>query len=315
MQQQRIIFSIVGHALGEAVGAQYQGNSATTAPIQFPYESVSIKNAVVNGWLDKTDSMLVLMESLTDDNPQMALAAKLQALVTSDRATTTPVLKTLVNATNFTDDPVATSRSFWEASGNKLASNMALGRCTPLAALSSGNVPAAEQMCIVTDADPRCVASNVFVVSTLNQIIYNEDLTAPVLDGIVASGIKLGLTYVTDKDEFVKIIHGAYTGKNIAQLSLAEIGKSSHVYKTLSAVAYALQVIRSSLEVKRLPNFKKVIAKIASAGGDTSCNCALVGAFISSYTASLPDDWLKSLVGQDIIIDVATTYANTIMAQ
>lgn len=304
----RIAGLIFGHAIGDAVGlcTEYK-EKKNICGVEFPYIT-SIRGVPVNDWTDDTDLMIITMISLIEQNMSFEpsdIAGRFNYWIKhgltfcNDTTPTTPngVFKHIVNKPEYIEDPFGVATAAFNAAKGSLSCNTPLSRISILGTLSN-SPDFAENFCRITHVDSRCVASCVFTTCLINQLIYNWLLTASRIDEYVANAAETARKYIdsTHLQEFNDVITHGYSDC-ISSFHLDELSKMGRVFKCLSCVVYAAHIVKVALEHKKMPDYKKVILKISSEGGDADANAAVVGAIIGAFVGykNLPQDWVEAM--------------------
>lgn len=181
----RIIGSLVGSALGDAIGLYTEFLSAKTAAVEYPDRRFSLLPPTpfardhhrlkhkLGDWTDDTDhALLVLLGYLhSGQSTQQDLAKRLYIWVSQGlRALDTVPLGlgrttgNIVHSPNFLDDPVGTAHEAWKKSNFEIAPNGSLMRTHPLGVTNVWKteeeaMDTAALIGAVTHADPRCVVA------------------------------------------------------------------------------------------------------------------------------------------------------------
>lgn len=326
-QVDKILGTIYGHALGDAVGLNTEFKFKRDAPkIEYPYKE-PIRSFPICDWTDDTDHLILVMQSMISNKFQFDpkdIARRLKDWVDTGfeelgdtRGDGIGGSMNMVIAHNmFLEDPCAAASEIWHNSGKRLASNGSIMRTSIVGALPDPTIVEhwAANLSRVTHTDPRCVAACVLQSLIVGKIIYREVSAAENIDNLLADAVNVARSYIipdfnqptaetqynsTFKDCDEELSHWvqlAYT-KNIAELNLDDMVRMGYVFKCLACSIYSLQVIKIALKNSTNPSFKKVILKIASECGDADTNCAVAGATLGAYLgySRLPQDWIIAL--------------------
>lgn len=306
----RIMGMIFGHALGSAVGlaGKYSPKKNITS-ITFPRQD-SIRGHPPNDWSADTDRMILVMQAMTDSREILVtdISRRLKHWVehgdgnSNGRAAgVSALLKMYADDKHFLIDPTHVADDTWKKSGKKLATNAclpwasALGIDNDLSRVKNN----AKILTSVTHADPRCSSASVMHAICIHALIYRHDDTPScewlnaMLADMVAAG-REGLS-TEESDDLAGWLQSAYVG-GVANLWLDQTSMD-YVFKTLGCSVFAMQIISCAIRHNVTPSFKKTITHIASEGGDTDTNCAMIGAVIGAYIgfSALPQDWVQAL--------------------
>jgi len=133
-----------------------------------------------------------------------------------------------------------------------------------------------------THADPRCVASCVFVTSIIALMLKGETCNDDLIERAYFMG-NMELTTEKEKQEFYQYCHA----KSLAELQL----------DMDNSIGYTLKCLGSGVFCLRGDNFTKVINDLVMEGGDSDTNAAVAGALLGCKIgySKLPQDWLNGL--------------------
>lgn len=175
-------------------------------------------------------------------------------------------------------DPLAVSRTVWEASGKQRAGNGGVMRTSVIGTLTGDVETMAADVCRLTHYDPRCVGSSVIVSMAIHQLIYfNHTLS-------VDEAVQLGSKYDERIEEFVHLA----TNPDVSALQLDERRKTGYTLKALAASLWALW---------HPTNFVDGLVAIVNEGGDADTNGAPAGAVLGArfgYEA-IPAEYTEGL--------------------
>lgn len=344
----KIIGTIYGHALGDAIGLITEFKFKRDKPkIEFPYKE-PIRGFPVCDWTDDTDHLILVMLSMIENEfkfNSLDIAKKLKDWVgTGFKELGDTVGQGLGGTMNmvlthpkFLENPAQAANEIWYNSGKKLASNGSLMRTSIIGALPHPVMIEkwAAMLSSITHADPRCITSCVIQSLIVGNLIYRGAKLPSHVDIILMESVKIACKYITEdntvvfeemrhqptpkayldtnfknrEDELSYWVQTAYT-KNIGDLNLDEMVKIGYVFKCLACSIYTLQVIKMALTESKVPSFKKVIIKIASECGDADTNCAVAGATLGAYLgySKLPQEWINALPNKDWLNNIIATF-------
>nr|KAG5711364.1 hypothetical protein BaRGS_006061 [Batillaria attramentaria] len=146
------------------------------------------------------------------------------------------------------------------------------------------------RICRATHADPRCLASCVFVSVLVAVLLQGSDKTETGVDtcqDVVERARDKALMYLTDsrhKEDF----HSYLRINSISQLQARQTGEMSHTFKPVGAAVLAVQWKNS---------FREFMMQLAMEGGDSNSNCCVGGAILGLRTGytRLPQEWIQGL--------------------
>lgn len=146
------------------------------------------------------------------------------------------------------------------------------------------------RICRATHADPRCVASCVFVSVLVAVLLQGSDQTATDIDiwkAAVDRAKDKALAHLMDmrhREDFQSYLRIS----SISQLQARQAGEMSHTFKPVGAAVLAVQWQNS---------YRGLMTQLAMQGGDSNSNCCVAGAIMGLRTgySTLPKDWIQGL--------------------
>lgn len=305
----RIIGSLIGFALGDAVGA------AERAGFTFPH-SEPIKGYPVADWTVHTDHLILsyLCASQRDGgdaaDTNTALTNRIEyqrimaALLNNWREHglkecgdnsghgLSSSMSLIICDPDFLTNPEAVADKIGKQSGGNFTSNIGLLRACVANPDEKHCIEHADMVCSVSHSDSKCVSSAIIMAMLIHGIAFTNNTASEVLVNAIAAAARASRLDPGLSD----ILQAAFQGR-IHDLDLSNVGKAFHVYKCLSAAVYALHVIDVAERNNKIPSFRKVIERIASCGGEADANCAAAGSLLGAYLGKkkLPLDWVSSL--------------------
>jgi ADP-ribosylglycohydrolase len=342
----RLIGSIYGHALGDAVGLQTEFKfKADNHEIKFPYDR-AIRDFPKCDWTDDTDHLIIVMQSLIENKielNQSDIARRLKSWVLSGF----PELKDtmgmglggtmsmVIRHPKFLEEPEIAAGEIWNNSGKKLASNGSLMRTSIVGTLpiTRDIYNIAASLSKIMHSDPRCVAACVFQSTAIHNLVYKQVNN---VDDLMEKCTSISQLYVADDvpavifenvrhqptpksyldprfksraEEFKYWIDLAYT-QDITALELDEQVRIGFVLKCLGCSVFALQMIGLSIRYKKPICFKKFITRIIVECGDADTNAAVAGATMGAHLgySRLPRDWIEALPNRAWLNDIILQY-------
>lgn len=312
----RIYGAVFGHATGDAMALQLEGKDllwiqdralqTQEPPYPEPPGSGQHMGYPLNDWTDPTDCGVLVMRTLAafmsgeTDSPQLDLASRLQKWFKGGhgelgddghgRGCEGVVIRAVTRA-GFLAAPVEAAR---EVQGPK-AENGAMIRATACAFTQSPEEWAAA-LGAVTHADPRSLAAAVAYAYMLNRL-WRSDAAAPTpalwAKEAVAHGHRM-LPTPKMREEYAAVLGRS---KRLADLRLDEREKSRDALKTLAVALWAYRRLIATPPAARDPAFyRKALWEVACQGGDTTSNCAVVGAIFGAACGKsiIPAAWLRA---------------------
>ncbi|XP_071082757.1 ADP-ribosyl-[dinitrogen reductase] glycohydrolase-like [Haliotis cracherodii] len=256
-------------------------------------------------WTDDTDQMILILQSLIDNDGQVKpedFAERLKFWSRNgfpelgDRVGMgigTTTAKVIANP-EFVTEPHKAAREWWE-SGKMAASNGAVMRTCILGVQQFWDTEAvahnALDICRTTHYDPRCQASTVAVSVAISLML----MRAPQhlkrsgkyrVNKIIQDSFQKAAACLETQEQ-KKELKSFLEMKNIRNLRLSESGKIGYTYKCLGAGFWAL----------KQKDFRKALQKIVMEGGDADTNGAVAGALLGCKLgmSALPASWVANL--------------------
>jgi ADP-ribosylglycohydrolase len=303
---------VFGSALADAIRltTEFKRKSDVTN-ITFPYK-YSIRGWEPNDWTDDTDQMILFIELIIEKNlTQMAFAKKLlnwsqhgfnelgDTVGQGLGGSTTMVLID----TKFLEYPERVAINVWENGGCAIAPNGSLMRSAVLS-FTDRPIKNSIQMCKVTHADPRCVAS--CIILNVAICLIRAGSTTNLRNDSIKYGIKYlnsvnskcvphkvrGVPNIwidspyfdstTSKYDYESEMRDVcHKSNDLANLKLDEIGKIGYVCKCLGCAFWAMYHIEN--RGKKALDYLRLIKLIALEGGDADTNAIVAGSLLGTY--------------------------------
>ncbi|KAH7235204.1 hypothetical protein NW759_006843 [Fusarium solani] len=218
--QDRIIGTLFGSALGDAIGLYTEFLSAEMSANTYPDRFFTLLPADQatafrrdhhrnfhrpGDWTDDTDhAVLILMSYLHSDGKKLDpkdFASRLSVWVRMGlRALDTLPLGLgrtvggIVRTKTYLDDPEGTARNFWTTGKYKAAPNGSLMRTHPLGLMClnkslEDTFKIAAKFSVVTHADPRCVVSCVIGTALIRGLVLGEIRKERHVDDMIEKGL------------------------------------------------------------------------------------------------------------------------------
>jgi ADP-ribosylglycohydrolase len=295
-QTQRAIGSVVGLAVGDALGAPFEFRRRSDVPYPLPAFELPWKGMPPGTWTDDTAMAMNLWTSLIDHGGGLDLGDVLDRHVTwlgsdpPDVGNQTRAALTLV-----WDGVGEPGRVVFERRGPEVsAGNGSVMYCAPL-----GTVRAREPDLLLEEApalsrlthwDGRCQTACLAVTSAIAALVRGEPGDASVL---------AALRSVADRD-----------GGEELEFLVGEAGRTRQVDGpdmgfTLFTAGISLQVAGEGR------GFEDGLRYVVGLGGDTDTNAAVAGALLGALHGidGIPPDWLGMLVAGATILEDAAALA------
>lgn len=321
--EDKIIGTIYGHALGDAVGLQTEFKfCGDLDEIVFPYDQ-PIRDFPKCDWTDDTDHLILVMQSLTEHKMQLEerdIAMRLKSWVMSGFPELGDTIgmglggstSMVIRHDKFLTEPKTAAGEIWNNSGKRLAPNGSLMRTSIVGALPdlSNVVQTAASLSAITHFDPRCITACVFQSSLIHHLIYGRKLSqSDDVDALMNVSWTAAREFILDvpnpiefanrhhqptpksysdqrfKTREDEFLHWVDIGynENLRKLDLDEQVKRGFVLKCLACSVYVMQMIYISLKENKSISFKKFIEMLALEAGDADTNCAVAGATLGAH--------------------------------
>ncbi|MBY0456634.1 MAG: ADP-ribosylglycohydrolase family protein, partial [Gemmataceae bacterium] len=177
---------LFGQAVGDALGFGTEFLPRAEVPKLYPdglrnYDQITrfapCEQWRPGDWTDDTDQMLCILDSLLTCGrfDLLDVAARVRHWAVTDGYGMGRTVYAAVNDPRFLLDPQSVARDYWERSGRRVAANGAVMRTSVLGVWDFRHPDRvrhnAEQACLMTHADPRCVGSCVAVCRAISQLL------------------------------------------------------------------------------------------------------------------------------------------------
>jgi ADP-ribosyl-[dinitrogen reductase] hydrolase len=277
----RAVGSLLGLALGEALGAHYVRRRASEIPAPAPFTSGHTGGA--------TAMARNLARSLVDRggfDPDDLIARHLAWLASDPQDVESLTRRVLERASRGTA-AIDAAEAIWEERGPEVsAGNGSVMYCAPLGAAYANRpgelVALAPALSAITHFDQRCRTAVLAVTTAVASLVRGEPAGASRAASLSATKDREGgeeLEYLIDAVGTARPIDGPDRGF------------------CLFAAAAGLQALA------RGGTFEAEIRRVVSLGGDTAANAAVAGALVGAHVgeAGLPPTWLGRLVDREAI--------------
>ncbi|XP_067683812.1 ADP-ribosyl-[dinitrogen reductase] glycohydrolase-like [Haliotis asinina] len=320
----QILATVYGQAVGDAIGLLTEFLTKEEAKekyrkverhLELEHKNLSPeahrKRFKEGDWTDDTDQMILILQSLTDNDGQVKpedFAEKLKFwsrngfpelgdLVGHGIGTTTA--KVMSNP-EFVSQPHKAAFGLWDRTGRKVASNGAVMRTSILGIHRYWDTDAvadnAIAICKTTHYDPRCQASTVAVSVAISLMLRRQPQYLKKngnydIDKIIQECFHIASSTCLEADEQKKELKKYLKCKKIKDLELCEERKIGYTYKCLGCGFWAL----------KQKDFRKALQTIVMEGGDADTNGAVAGALLGCKLGmpALPVSWVSKLIHKD----------------
>ncbi|XP_064605521.1 ADP-ribosylarginine hydrolase Tri1-like isoform X2 [Liolophura sinensis] len=261
----------------------------------------------VGDWTDESDQMILIMQSLIDNNGKVNMqdfARKLMEWWEGGFPDLKDVrgvglcgsIKGVITHSLFSVEPQKAAEIVWRNSRCYPATNEAVSRTSVLGVhmfrCMGKVIQNTVEICKTTHADPRCQASCVAVTLAIALLLqkqpeikrkngqFDVDMIARECYAY-ASKCLIGTKH--DPKELKQYIFTT----SLRELKLDEPGRVSYTYKTLGAGFWAL----------RQKDFREAIQAVVMEGGDADANGAVAGALLGCKLGldAIPRAWIENL--------------------
>ncbi|KAI3571607.1 ADP-ribosylglycohydrolase-domain-containing protein [Fusarium oxysporum f. sp. albedinis] len=315
--QDRIIGSIFGSALGDAIGLYTEFLSVELSGKAYPdrvFTLLPAEKATLfrrdhhrnfhrpGEWTDDTDHAVMILLSYLHNDGKLSVWVRmgLRALDTLPLGLGRTV-GCIVRSKSYLDDPKGTARKFWATGKYNAAPNGSLMRTYALGIMClSKSVEETFQIAadfsVATHVGPRCVVFCAIGTTLVRGLVLDDVYQERRVDEL----IETGLTWYNERRE-KELQHAERedepcldaaefrqhaTAQTLADLKLDESYKIGYVYNTFGS--------RSSGQLcSQLTIFEKLITDLTMEGGDADTNACFAGALIGALLGYkvLPPHW------------------------
>ena len=293
---QRAIGSILGLAIGDALGAPFEFRRRSQVPFPLPAFELPWNGMPPGTWTDDTAMAMNLWTSLIDHGGALDLGDVMDRHLAwlgsdpPDIGNQTRAALTL--AWEGTADP---ARVVFERRGPEVsAGNGSVMYCAPLGIVRARQpellVEEAPALSRLTHWDGRCQTACLAVTSAVAALVRGEAADAAVLNG---------LAVVADRE-----------GGEELEFLVGEAGRARQIDGpdmgfALFTAGIALQVAGEELD------FEEGLRYVVGLGGDTDTNAAVAGALLGALHGidAIPPEWLGTLVAGGTILEDAVALA------
>jgi ADP-ribosyl-[dinitrogen reductase] hydrolase len=297
----RVVGSVLGLALGDALGAPFEGRRADAVPDPLPALELPWMGLPPGSTTDDTAMARNLVRSLSahgELDPEDLVARHLEWF-RSDPPDVGFLTRRVLSRVARGEDPFEAARAVWEERGPEVsAGNGSVMYCAPLG-LAYANRPdellqVAPKLSALTHFDERCRTAVLAVTLTVAALARGQ---SP--EGAVAAALRA----VEDREggeELEYLVEMAGVGRRID-------GPDQGF--CLFTAGVALQSLLGT------GDFKTEVSRVVSLGGDTDTNAAVAGALLGALVGEggLPSAWLDRL--QDRVAIEAEAHALVSWAQ
>lgn len=255
-------------------------------------------------WTDDSDQMILILRTLVDNGGKFKkkdFARRL--LFWADNGypelgdtggcglgrTTCSVL----SHDDFLKNPHKAARDVWEDSGRFVAPNGGVMRTSVLGTMKFRNlgkiIDNTKKACMVTHADPRCIASCVAVTTAIALMLQREHVLSNGehdVEAIMKTAHSYAVKEIKTPQHKQELTHHMFAD-SLDKLQLDEQRAIGYTFKCMGAGFWAF----------RQNDFRKAIQAITMEAGDADTNCAVAGALLGCKVGfdKLPQSWVTGL--------------------
>jgi ADP-ribosyl-[dinitrogen reductase] hydrolase len=295
--RERVLGSILGLAIGDALGAPFEFRRRTQVAFPLPAFELPWMGLPPGTWTDDTAMARNLWTSLIDQRGALDLGDVLERhiawLVSDPPDVGNQTRLALTEAAAGTPD---SARLVFERRGPEVsAGNGSVMYCAPLGVVRARQpdrlVEEAPAVSRLTHWDGRCQTACLAVTSTVAALVRGEEADAAVLGG---------LAVVSDREGGEELEFLAGEAGRTRQIDGPDQGF------TLFTAGIALQVAGEEL------GFEEGLRHVVGLGGDTDTNAAVAGALLGALhgASAIPTAWLDRLAEGDGIEQEASKLAD-----
>jgi ADP-ribosyl-[dinitrogen reductase] hydrolase len=298
-QRERVIGSILGLAVGDALGAPFEFRRRTQVAFPLPAFELPWMGLPPGTWTDDTAMARNLSRSLIDHGGALdlddALARHVDWLRSDPPDVGNQTRLALLEASTGTPEP---SRVVFERRGPEVsAGNGSVMYCAPLGVVRAHQpellVDEAPALSRLTHWDGRCQTACLAVTTAVAALVRGEEADAAVLSG---------LAVVADRE-----------GGEELEFLVGEAGRARPIDGpdqgfALFTAGIALQVAGEEL------GFEEGLRHVVGLGGDTDTNAAVAGALLGAANGveAVPAGWLALLSEVDGLRNEAGSLASLV---
>jgi len=279
----RVVGSVLGLALGDALGAPYEFSRRDDIPdplVPFERPWMGLPPGTTT---DDTAMALNLVRSLAQNGSVVAadLMARHLQWLNSDPQDVGALTRRVLRRVEAGEDPEKAAEAVWEERGPEVsAGNGSVMYCAPLGAAYANRpitlLGVAPWLSALTHYDERCRTAVVAVTLTVAALIRGDDPEAAIRKTVEVVVDRPGgeeLEFLVDAVGWPRAVDGPDQGF------------------CLYTAAIGLQAVARSLD------FEEELVRVVGLGGDTDTNAAVAGALLGAAVGAseLPPGWLERL--------------------
>ncbi|XP_028414475.1 ADP-ribose glycohydrolase ARH3-like [Dendronephthya gigantea] len=309
---------LYGNCIGDAIGLLTEFMDKQEAQLSYGVGAdLEYKQKVFDGhrchwkegdWTDDSDQMILILRTLVHNHgkfDEKDFANKLKYWVRHGYPelgdtggcglgrTTASVL----SHRDFLKDPHRAARDVWEGSGRYIAPNGGVMRTSILGTMEFYDldkvIENTKNACMVTHADPRCIASCVAVTIAIALMLQRK---FELNNGEQNVEEIMKVAYCYAEKEIKDPQHKKELKEHMFAESLDKLELDSQ-----RAIGYTFKCMGAGFWAFRQKNFREAIQAITMEAGDADTNCAVAGALLGCKVGfkKLPESWVNGLYNRE----------------
>lgn len=315
----RFLGAVLGMAIGDALGAPYEGQSSTAMAMAFEGKQLAMtgggpRRLTAGQWTSGTFQTLTLMESLVRNHEFDGLDVAMTLCEWAGgrpRTAGVTTLEVLNRLNDNVEDWGILSRQYWYESAGVIAGNGALPRAMALTLFYANNLEDLIAYSIllshITHFDPRSVESGLILNFLLLQLLqgrYSPDLVDQA--GTFLAGARKSPSYMDLALDFDLRETNDYTNfspfnpyardKDRVEKALAEVESAG--IDNLHNTGFAAHTMQQAAWILvNARSFQEGLTMAVMKGGDTSTQGLVAGGLLGARFGlqNIPPDWLRAL--------------------
>eukprot|EP01097_Dermamoeba_algensis_P007648 TRINITY_DN4891_c0_g1_i3.p1 TRINITY_DN4891_c0_g1~~TRINITY_DN4891_c0_g1_i3.p1 ORF type:complete len:246 (+),score=75.45 TRINITY_DN4891_c0_g1_i3:28-738(+) len=207
----------------------------------------------------------------------------------------------VVNQPEFETSPHLCAETVWLESGKQVAANGAVMRTSICGIPSFYDIDTIEEqaidMCKVTHADPRCIASVVAVSVAIALMLQGRSQEEVLQTAISKASQHVNTEEANRQSEQVRDLMKYLQPISLESLKLDESEAIGYTYKALGCGFYALNATTSDGDGQPTNHWNNILQRIIREGGDADTNGAVAGAVLGCKVgySQLPQELLNKM--------------------
>ncbi|KOR36986.1 MULTISPECIES: ADP-ribosylglycohydrolase family protein [Planktothricoides] len=302
---------IFGQAIGDALGFGTEFMPKSEVNFIYPdgltdYAQIRFFSKITNqfedlddwrwqpgDWTDDTDQMLCILDSLLicEQVNLTDIATRFKQWAVTDGFGIGGTVYRVVHDPDFIENPHQVAQQVWESKGRNSAANGGLMRTSVLGIWQYQNLQQvrwnAEQVCKITHADPRCIASCIAVCLAISQLIQGNSNIEALVDSI-ANEVKI----------FHPEIEDCFKQAKESSLEMLRLDEGLNHYESFK-IGYTLKTLAAGFwALLHAQTFREGILRIINEGGDADTNAAVAGALLGAKFgySKIESPWIDGLI-------------------